>query len=91
MTVDYEIYQTDEALVSVKFNIHRELPQENLSGDSVETYTYRLSDGAEISLSDVMKEGYLELLAQKTEEFAGNQSGTLKTGAAAAADVNFQY
>lgn len=91
MTGDYEAYQTGEALVSVKFNIHKELPQAGEAGDSIETYTYRLSDGAELALSDVLTEGYLELLSGKTKEFAQAQGGTLREGAAEAADANFRY
>ena len=91
MAVDYESYQTGEALVSVKFNIHKELPQAAEAGDAIETYTYRMSDGAELALSDVLTEGYLELLSAKTKEFAQAQGGTLKEGAAEAADANFKY
>ena len=91
MTGDYESYQTGEALVSVKFNIHKELPQANEAGDSIETYTYRMSDGAELGLSDVLTEGYLELLSTKTKEFVQTQGGTPREGAAEAADANFRY
>ncbi len=91
MATDYESYQTGDTLVSVKFNIHKELPKEDESGDSIETYTYRLSDGAEIALSDVFTEGYLEFLAGKTTEFAGTQTGVMKVGATEAVDTNFRY
>ncbi len=91
MAADYEAYQTGEALISVKFNIHKELPQSNEAGDSIETYTYRMSDGTELALSDVLSEGYLELLSSKTKEFVQTQGGTLKEGAAEEADANFKY
>ncbi|MCI8506586.1 MAG: polysaccharide deacetylase family protein [Lachnospiraceae bacterium] len=90
MAADYESYQTGEALISVKFNIHKELPQADQAGDSIETYTYQMSDGAELSLSNVLTEGYLELLSGKTKEFAQAQGGTLRAGAAEAVDTNFK-
>ena len=91
MAADYESYQTGEDLLSVKFNIHKELPQAGEAGDTVETYTYRMSDGAELALSDVLTEGYLELLSAKTKEFVQAQGGTPKNGAAEAVEANFKY
>ncbi len=89
MLADYEIYQTGESLVSVKFNVHKELPTG--ASDTVETYTYKLEDGAQVALSDVLKEGYLDLLSTKTKEFAAAQGGTVQEAAAAPADLNFQH
>lgn len=91
LVADYESYQTKEALVSVKFDIHTELPQESLSGDTIETYTYQMTDGAEVSLSDVLKDGYLDFLSEKTREFARSQSGTFTESAVAASEANFKY
>lgn len=91
MLTDYESYQTEEELISVKFNIHTELPMESLSGDSIETYTYDLAGGAEITLADVLKEGYLDMLAEKTKAFAESQNGTLIETAVAADALNFRY
>lgn len=91
MVADYESYQTGEALVSVKFNIEKELPQADESGAQIETYTYRMSDGAQMALSDILKEGYLEFLSGKTKEFVQTQGGTLKEGAAEATEASFKY
>ena len=90
MVADYEIYQTGNSVVSVKFDIQKQLPSDNQSS-RVETYTYRLTDGAQLALSDVLKDGYLELLSEKTKAFAETQEGTVQEAATAAAEVNFQY
>ncbi|MCD2493605.1 polysaccharide deacetylase family protein [Lacrimispora sp. NSJ-141] len=91
MQADYESYKTKEELVSVKFDIHKELPLASAAGESVETYTYNVSDGAEISLSDVLKEGFLDLLAEKTKSFAEGQTGKVIETAIAPELSNFKY
>ncbi len=89
MTADYEAYQTGTGYVSVKFDIHKEFA--GTEEDSIETYTYRLSDGAAIGLSDLLKEGYLDFLSGKTREFAASQGGTVSETAVAANEANFSY
>ncbi len=89
LLADYESYQTGTDYVSVKFDIHKELA--GTAEDSLETCTYRLSDGQTVALSDLLSEGYLELLSEKAASLASSQGGSMQAAAVAANEANFKY
>lgn len=68
LNVDYHSYLAGDSVVSFVFFENYDAPGYSEPTEKVETFSYLLKTGDQISLEDMMKGNYLKVLSEKTKE-----------------------
>lgn len=90
MTADYAFTKLGNEYVSVLFDVHKQLRQESLSGERIESYTYSMISGEAVALPDMLTGNYKEFLRSKLEEYAESLGGEIRNSNIQAEDKCFR-
>lgn len=91
MVGDYAISQTTGKYISVLYDYSKTLSLDSLSGRKIETYTYDLTTGQEVTLASTLTGSYLKFFAEKLQEYADTLDGEQRSSNIVAEEKAFRY